>query len=113
METEDVVKELKKIYKILLFSKGKAIEEELSKLIATNERRKMWVLLDGHRVPRELAKVVNVSPMSVSRFLNLTVSAGLVEYEKGKPPVRMLDYVPAEWVELLNFPEKFSQEVEQ
>lgn len=113
METEDVVKELRKISKTLLFSNGKAIEEELSKLIATNERRKMWVLLDGNRVPRELAKVVNVSPMSVSRFLNLTVSAGLVEYEKGKPPVRMLDYVPADWVELLNSPEQFSQEAEQ
>jgi excinuclease UvrABC helicase subunit UvrB len=70
-------------------------------LIATTERRKMWVLADGTKLPVEIAKIVNVTPMSVSRFLSLTVSAGVIEYERGKPPTRILDYVPAEWLDLL------------
>lgn len=101
-EPEEVINELKKISKILLFTNGNAIETELSKILATKERRMMWALTDGIKLPKEIAKVVNVSPMSVSRFLNLTVSAGIVEYDRGRPPVRVLDYVPAEWIELLN-----------
>lgn len=105
-DNDQVVKELRKLSKILLFSNGKAIEEELSRLIATNERRKMWSLVDGSKMPKDIAKIVNVTPMSVSRFLSLTVSAGLIEYDRGKPPVRLLDYVPAEWVELLSSSEQ-------
>jgi len=101
-EIEEVVYELRKISKILLFTNSNIIEAELTKLMVTDERKKMWVLTDGIRMPKEIAKLVGVSTISISRFLTLTVSAGLIEYEKGKPPIRVLDYAPSGWVELLN-----------
>ncbi|MCL5989174.1 MAG: hypothetical protein M1166_02450 [Candidatus Thermoplasmatota archaeon] len=112
-EYDEVVRELRKLSKILLFSNGRVIEEGLSRLITTTERRKMWVLADGTKLPVEIAKIVNVTPMSVSRFLSLTVSAGVIEYERGKPPTRILDYVPAEWVDLLTTSDMTTQQVSE
>ncbi len=61
----------------------------------------MWVYMDGKRMPKDLASLVGVTAMAVSVFLNVGIAASLIEYEKGKPPSRLLDYVPPEWLSLV------------
>jgi hypothetical protein len=43
--------------------------------------------------------------MAVSNFLGACKTAGLVEYTKGEPPKRTLDYVPPSWIDLVKLPE--------
>lgn len=62
------------------------------------------MLTDGKRMPKEIASLAGVTQMAVSNFLVTTVSAGLMEYARGKPPIRLLDYVPADWIDLTKVP---------
>ncbi len=78
------------------------IEQELSKFATTNERKKMWVLVDGERMPKDLAVATGVTPQAVSYFLNAGIAAGLIEYRRGEPPRRVLDYVPPSWLDLVD-----------
>jgi len=64
----------------------------------------MWVLMDGKKMPKDLAKETGVTIMTVSNFLAAGVAAELVEYNRGEPPRRILDYVPPNWIELVKLP---------
>jgi len=101
MSSDSTLKELKKISKILLLANAKVIENELSKIASTNDRKKIWVLMDGNRMPGDIAREAGVTAMTVSIFLNAGIAAELVEYKKGDPPKRVLDYVPPSWIELM------------
>lgn len=100
MSDEVVLKELKKISKILTVANSTAIENELTKIATSTGRKKMWTLIDGNRMPKEIADEAGVSAMAVSNFLNVGKASELIEYEKGKAPIRLLDYVPPSWIEL-------------
>jgi len=104
-EFEEILSELQKMSKVLVLANAKVIEAELSKIASTNERKKMWVLIDGNRMPKDIADQVKVTPMAVSNFLTAAVAAGFIEYSRGKPPRRTLDYVPPAWIELAKLPE--------
>ncbi len=112
MNEDPLLSELKRISKILLLANARLIEAELSKVIRTNERRKMWVLIDGDRMPQQIAQESQVSAAAVSNFLASSSAAGLVDYVKGRPPRRLLDYVPAEWVDLTIRPEAIPEPFE-
>ena len=62
----------------------------------------MWILLDGLRMPSDIAKEVRVSTMAVSNFLAVVSDARLVDYEQGKPPRKLIEHVPAEWLKDTN-----------
>lgn len=98
------LKELKSILKVLILANANAIKKELSKIATTNERKKIWVLIDGKRMPKDIAKETGVTQMAISYFLNAGAVAGLIEYIKGKPPRRIIDYVPAAWIDLVKLP---------
>jgi len=104
MSTDAMLRELRKISKILVLTNAGAVEKELSKLASTNDRKKMWVLMDGKRMPGDIAKETGVTAMAVSIFLNAGVAAELVDYHRGEPPRRILDYVPPAWIELVKLP---------
>jgi hypothetical protein len=104
MSSEATLRELRKISRILILTNAVAVEKELSKIATTNERKKMWVLMDGKRMPKDLAKETGVTAMAVSNFLAAGVAAELIEYNRGEPPRRMLDYVPPSWIELVKLP---------
>jgi hypothetical protein len=104
MSSEATLRELRKISRILILTNAVAVEKELSKIATTNERKKMWVLMDGKRMPKDLAKEIGVTAMAVSNFLAAGVAAELIEYNRGEPPRRMLDYVPPSWIELVKLP---------
>ncbi|MCW4004983.1 MAG: LacI family DNA-binding transcriptional regulator [Candidatus Bathyarchaeota archaeon] len=96
-----VLNELRKISKILLLSNSAQIDNELEKVADNEARKKMWVLIDGKRMPKDFATEVGVSLMTVSRFLDSASAADLVAYTPKKPPVKTLDYVPPSWLNLV------------
>lgn len=101
MSDNDVLKELRTITRVLLFANSTPVEKELEKIASTDERKKIWVLIDGRRLPKDIANDGKVGERTVNYFLSAASAARIVEYSKGKPPVRTLDYVPPSWIELL------------
>ena len=97
----DELAELKKISKILALVNAKAIEVELSKYATTKERKRVWVLIDGQRGSREISKLIGITERGVNKILRVFETAELIENLWGKPPKRLLDYVPASWLELV------------
>ena len=106
----DELVELKKISKILILANAKAIESELSKYATTDERKKIWVLIDGQKKPKELAQSLGITERAVYNFLKVLETAELIENPWGKAPRRLLDYVPASWVELTKIEEPKKEE---
>jgi hypothetical protein len=100
-DSDATLRELKVISKILLLSNSQAVKKEIEKVCSSDARKKMWVLADGARMPAAIATEAKVTAMAVSTFLNAGEAAGLIQYKRGEPPRRILDYVPPEWIELL------------
>jgi hypothetical protein len=101
--------ELKKISKILTLVNAKALEIELSKYATTDERKKAWILIDGDTLPEEIGKEAGMKLRTIQEFLKILVDATLIENFRGKPPKRLLDYVPASWLELIKPEEEKSK----
>lgn len=99
---ELILKELKKISKILTLVYAKPIEKELGKIANTDKRKIMWVLIDGEKMSKDIAEILNVSEEAVNKFLRKLSVAGFATNPKGKPPKRIIDYVPPSWIELLD-----------
>jgi hypothetical protein len=98
---EQILGELRKMNKLLTLSSGQKIEEELGKYATSDERKMIWVLIDGKRQAPEIALAIKKTKSAVDKFLQSLENAGLVEERVyGRPPVRAIDYVPASWVEL-------------
>jgi len=95
--------ELRKISKILILANTKAIENELSKYATTEDRKRVWVLINGKRMTKEIAQSIGVSQRAVDKFLKVLETAELIENPWGKPSKKMLDYTPPSWVELVTF----------
>ena len=104
MSAETMLRELKKISKILTLANASSLEKELEKIASTNDRKKMWVLIDGKRRQREIATDAGVTQAAVSYFLSAATAAELIEYPRGEPPRRVIDYVPPTWIELVKLP---------
>lgn len=101
MSIDSTLKELKKISKILILSNASVIESEIAKVASTNDRKRIWVLIDGIKMPADIGKEANTTAMTVSNFLNAGKAADLIDYKKGLPPQRILDYVPPSWIDLV------------
>jgi hypothetical protein len=99
MTTE--LNELKKISKLLILANGEAIEKELSKYATTDERKKVWVLINGERLPDDLAKSSGMKILTVYGFLKLLTNAELIQNPYGKAPTKIIEYVPASWLDLI------------
>ena len=110
MSDGEVLRELRTISKIMLFANSAAVEKELEKVASTEERKKVWVLIDGRRMPKDIATDGKVGERTVNRFLIDASAADIVEYTKGKPPRRSLNYVPPAWVELVKLPDSIEGE---
>jgi len=96
------LRELKKISKILLLAHGKQLDAELGRIATTDDRKRVWVLIDGKLDPEGISKQSGLSVGSVRNFLTVLEKAELVENPYGKPPVKLIDYVPPKWIGLLN-----------
>ena len=98
---DPILTELRKISKLLTLVYGDTIERELGKIANTEKRKVMWILMDGVRMAKEIADTVGVTEMAVSKFLKELTLAEFAENPRGKPPRRLIDYVPPSWINLL------------
>ena len=98
---DDILKELQNISKMITISNGSSIEKELKKYVTSEDREKIWVLIDGKNQVNEIAKIVSRTRRAVDIFLKILEGAGLVERPYNKPPIRRLDYVPPSWTKFL------------
>ena len=99
-DSQSILKQLRVIARVLTLANAGSIQAELEKVVTTPERKVAWVLMDGKRTVPEIAPFVRQTPRAVNMFVAAAVDAGLVEAIPGKPPVRLLDYVPPKWIEL-------------
>ena len=100
-DDEMVLRELKNIAKILTLANASVIEGELSKIASNDARKRMWILIDGKRMPKDLAKEVGVTVMAVSNFLTALATSEFIEYTQREPPIRKLNYIPPSWISLV------------
>ena len=100
-DSDAELRELRTISRILLLSNSQAVKKEIEKICTSDGRKKMWVLCDGRHMPKDMVAEAGLSVGPISTFLNAGVAAGLIQFEKGEPPSRLLDYVPPEWIELI------------
>lgn len=98
---EEILKELKKISKIMTLSNGSIIEKELEKYATSEDRKKIWVLIDGIKQSDDIAKIIGKTKRVVDIFLQTLEGVSLVERHYNKPPIRSIEYVPISWVALL------------
>lgn len=102
IKVSDELKELEKITRILTLAHAKEIEGELTKYTTTDERKKIWVLIDGNNMPKDMAELAgNVKVRAIELFLKQLATAKLIENPSRKPPIKLIDYVPLSWIELL------------
>jgi hypothetical protein len=100
-ENDETLKELRLIRKVLILSNSDTIEKEISKVATTDDRKKMWVLIDGKSMPRDIAVAIGVTRRAVTYFLENASTAGFIEYTPHSPPKKILDYVPQKWIGLV------------
>ena|SRR2546427_10052307 len=105
-EPNENLAELRKISKILLLANATVVEAELGKIASSDSRKIMWVLIDGTRMPKDIADRLKVTERGIRYFLDSLVTAGFVENPRGQPPKRILDYVPPSWIELVQSKEE-------
>jgi hypothetical protein len=97
----EIVKELKNIKKLIALVNGEKIEHELGKYATTDDRKKIWVLIDGRRQSPEIAQLIGKTKRMVDVYLQFLENLGFVEQRVyGKPPVRSIEYVPSNWLNL-------------
>jgi hypothetical protein len=114
-ETDRIIEELQAVKFLLTLSNNEKIDEYINKVITTTVRKKMWTLIDGSRMPTDISKDAGVTSMAVSYFLSSVVNAGLIKYEKGTPPRRIINYTPPDWakeIEEFEAKEQKSKETE-
>ena len=91
----------KGIRRILSIAHSEKLDTYLNDVIKTDARKKMWIAINGKNMAFELSQIGNVSLMAVSYFLKILTNAGLIEYEQGKAPIKIISHVPSDWLSLL------------
>jgi hypothetical protein len=95
----DELVELRKISKILTLVNAEVLEKELSKYATTNERKKAWILIDGNKTTEQIGQLAGMKVRTIQDFLKILTDASLIELSR--PPKRIIDYVPASWLNLV------------
>lgn len=113
MSNEDIINELKNISKLLTFAHSEKIKAELEKIATNDERKLIWVLIDGIKVNKIIAKKINITERSVRRNIKIFEEAGLVHNPRRKPASRLLNYIPPDWIELLPPEKELNEEGEK
>lgn len=97
---QKILDELRKMNKVMTLVNGDKIETQLAKFATTPERKKIWALMDGTRDMGELIRASGLKQAPVYKFVTALENAQLVQRAHGQPPIRVVDFVPAEWAEL-------------
>jgi len=98
---EKILANLEEIKLLIRLMAQAQLEEKLSTIATTDDRKKIWVLVNGERDSQKIADMINISKRSVDRFLKLAENMGFVNNPWGKAASRKIDYVPTNWVEMV------------
>jgi DNA-binding MarR family transcriptional regulator len=96
---EQILIELKRLNKLLILTNASILEQELTKYASSNERKKIWVLIDGNRSIDDLVRDSGLKRRSVYDFLESLEAKGLVERKWNEPVTRVIDFVPSNWID--------------
>ena len=111
-EEENILRELRKMSKILTLGFGKELTKELEKIATSQLMKKIWINLDGEIIPKDIAKKVGTSQRHVNRFLKRASLLGIAANPQGYPPYRVVDYIPPKWLlEVKNKKQNNSEEI--
>ena len=94
---EKILSELVEIKQLLLLNSRDIIKQELNQVASTDERRKIWGLMDGLTSTSEIAETVKITPRTVQIFITQLEEKELVVTEKRGYPKRRMDYIPSDW----------------
>src|SRR5437867_2303710 len=97
---DPVLKQLQLITRILTIAHADRVANELAKIATTDDRKRMWILIDGKQMAKDIAKKLNVSDRAVNYFLREVTLAGFVENPPRKPPAKLIDFTPPSWLPL-------------
>ncbi len=89
--------EVSKIRQLLEMLSRSVLKEELDKAATTEERKRIWTLLNGARRTEEIAQLAGVSQRAVQVFVKDLERADLIITRKRGYPRRRFDYVPSDW----------------
>jgi len=62
---------------------------------------------------KDIAQLAGIKRRAVDVFLQTLETAGLIENPRGKPPKKILDYVPPSWLELVKVEESKEENKER
>lgn len=94
---ERILVELVEIKQLLILNSREVLKRELNEIASSDERKRIWGLLDGLTSTNEIAKKVGVSARAVQIFVSQLGEKELVITEKRGYPKRRMDYIPSDW----------------
>jgi DNA-binding transcriptional ArsR family regulator len=94
---EKIYGELVNVRHLLEIAIRNELKKEIEKTVTTDERRKIYVLLDGFSSTEEISKKAGVSQRAVQLLVKELADAGFVIMERRGYPKRVFDYIPSGW----------------
>ena len=99
IKLDKILSELSIIKASLMVSNYDIIEQNLDKIITTDDRKLMWIHLDGKKTQDEIAKLVGKTQAAVSYFISWGKNFGLID-DNNSQARRTIDIIPKSWHEL-------------
>lgn len=102
--TSKELQELQNITRILSLVYSESLEKELVKYASTDKRKMIWVLIDDINMAKDMVNIIGkdrIKEGAIQKFLNQLEKASLIENPKRKPPKKLLNFIPASWIKLL------------
>jgi hypothetical protein len=94
---EKIIEELITIRSLLERMVRGDLKQELETVATTDERQKIWSLLDGVSSTAEIATKVGISQRAVQLFMKDLIELDLITIEKRGYPKRRFNYIPSRW----------------
>lgn len=95
---EDLVLEMRRMNAILQAAFRTQLEREIASVASTSDRQKIWSLIDGKRMTKDIAQLSGIPRRTIDDFLSAAENAGLLLNPRGRPPSRLVDLVPSLWL---------------
>jgi predicted transcriptional regulator len=94
---EKIYDELLTVRRLLEMLIRNELIKNIESIATTDERRKIYTLMDGFSSTEEIAQKIGVSQRTVQMMVKELAGADLVILEKRGYPRRTFDYIPSGW----------------
>jgi hypothetical protein len=86
-----------------MLSNSDKLTSELEKYASTDERKMIWVLLDGKNSNERISEITGLKVRTIQDYKKILENADLIENPYGKPGTRKINFVPSEWLGLVTY----------